>query len=581
MKYKKTRNFSRKIENRMNQWLKDIKSKYIRKEYETKEAHMSDIFRAIRDVYYYVHKGNVSFYKADVLPLREEYHENIQRWINEYDFLFYEASYLQKMLEEQIRKNDMINQTIEKNIKLAKNYIVELEKEDRFIHNEVIFRESFETNQQNYTLSTLYAWSDYGTLTLQPIHTKSVMERGSVEILRGNGLPGNTKEVKTVDGEIQFIGKDGLHLFIEHILDGNEDTRFEYEIFFIDPETKRKINNKGIRYLEGISFVKENDEPLEMVLRISLENEQEINHLSISPYFSFNKTRYPLTIQSIRLIGEGEKRKDVLLSADEITERKIYFFEPFSCKEIEITIQQHIGYDTEIGHFFYEQSGYTDEYILDELYHPNRRVEGPLPSIQSLLLHYDATSGRVIYPKRSLSDEEIKEDELKNKLFLPSPPETEYIKVGLETIPAKRYAIGINNVGGGYTVFKKEGSYVSKKYESKQEVIGVFMESNHLVHNEKTKIEYAISIDEGKTWYNIRPVNTVSGAGKVMYLINSHTNPEARINEFGYIDVSKKVYNVMVRVDMYVEDSNMYTSITPCLYDYTLHLVVNGVETND
>ena len=98
----------------MNQWLKEIKSKYIRKEYQTKEAHMSDIFRAIRDVYYYVHKGGVSFHKADVLPLREEYHENIQRWVNEYDFLYHEASHLQKMLEEQIRKNDTINQSIEK-----------------------------------------------------------------------------------------------------------------------------------------------------------------------------------------------------------------------------------------------------------------------------------------------------------------------------------------------------------------------------------------------------------------------------------------------------------------------------------
>ena len=97
-----------------------------------------------------------------------------------------------------------------------------------------------------------------------------------------------------------------------------------------------------------------------------------------------------------------------------------------------------MGYDTEIGHFFYEQSGYSDEYVLDELYHPNRRVEGPLPSVQSLLLHYDATSGKLIYPKRSLADEEIREDELKNKLFLPLPSESEYVKVGLEVLPAKR-----------------------------------------------------------------------------------------------------------------------------------------------
>ena len=150
-------------------------------------------------------------------------------------------------------------------------------------------------------------------------------------------------------------------------------------------------------------------------------------------------------------------------------------------------------------------------------------------------------------------------------MFLPLPSESEYVKVGLEVLPAKRYAIGLNNVGAGHTVFKKEGSYISKKYESKQEIVGIFMESNHLANDEKTKIEYAISVDEGKTWYSIRPVNTVGGTGKVMYLINSHTNPEARINEFGYIDVPKKVYNVMVRIDMYADDTNIYTPLTPCL----------------
>lgn len=567
-------NPSRLLLQKRNRLFEHIKRAEEKGEIRTEIERQHLLYQAARLLLEHLDKPIMQKRYAKGTPVSMDYNTTMKEVGDDLAILFAEAENLAKALQEAFEQAELERQKMLWSLGNLQDDMKDIALRVKQETNEVVFRDSFldsrffDTERAEQSPATIHLGE--GVLTLTKIDGETLREGLTVRIVEGNGHPGNTHQVRVVNGQIRFYGEDSLHLDLGSMLDGNADTWFEYEAFYVTPETKERMAGYGFAYKEGIPWVLENPEPLRLFLEISLPYPQALNWISLSPFLPSDKGVAPAVVKSLVLHDGKGGQLEVSSGNDVLNEEKVFVFPRQKCKTLTLKLEQTVSYETQVGHFFYKELENQASFLAQGKEQIGRRIDGPMPSIEWLGYRYDPSTKTLIQPESTRS---IQEEQAKEKLFRPQAP-NERTQAGVEVIPARRYVIGIRDLSLSSYRFSDVAEYVSIPFESPDEIREVRLEASTFVPSlfgEGDWIEYWITVDDGKTWHPIEPVGSTKPHAKTAYVLNGNVPMEGRWEHIGYIDTGKPVkairLKIILRRPQDVPDSDYYT---PVVYEYKL-----------
>jgi hypothetical protein len=394
----------------------------------------------------------------------------------------------------------------------------------------------------------------------------------ALEVLSTNGLPGNTHQIRTSGNVYRFYGEDGLHLNLAEMLDGNNDTWFECEIYRVSKETIAKTMSLGFTYKEGFSWITDSNY-LGFNLQIVLPVAKEINWIGITPFVPPDKGGAAPTLVSLEL-DDGKGNYNTV--AGELTLTDLGLIVPKQAvKYVRATILQSLPYDVTIGHLACWNKGLNTGLFYGGSPSLGGRVEGPLPTITDLNLKHNPTTGMVAWQKTT-AQSTVDEAALKTSLFVQAQSET--LEQILEALPAQRFSIGLRDISLACHRFDKAASYISNPVK-KDDIRSVTLEVNALIPENFGSgdwLTYFISIDRGKSWHQIHPEDSIESGSIIEYVINANLPKDLRDGRKGYLDSAVAVGEVQLKINLArpevgaaVPDADYFT---PLVYEYRLKI---------
>lgn len=578
------------VDERAKQVFLKIKQDYHQETIRSHTEYLYRISKGLEDFFKGIGKPTYLYRPAWGPPFSQDYNNMMQEIDADVMTLHQEMNLLIDGLNESFHYIDTDRTYLQYRMKKIEDELKNVEIKMNQASEEIAFRDTFITQdyfeQERTGEIPAHAWTKEGVLTIQPLVQETFTEKASIRILEGNGLPGNTKQVRSISGELQFIGEDSLHIELAEILDSNQDTWFEYEAFDVSDRVKAETAYQGYEFSEGISWVNKPGEDLKLAMEITLPSPTTINWFSLSPFVPNDKGANPALVRSIEIHdGKGNTTQLLKSALDVFNEEKIYLFSSqVLCKRIVVLLEQPISYETEIGHLYYKQLETTETNFLNRLRtEKGRRIEGPLPSIEELGFIYDSETREIIQPSASygISSLHSKPEKVKDALFTAPPVEEENVQSGFEMIPAWRYVIGIRDVGISYFQYMEKSEYVSVPFQTDREIQGVYLTAEQFIpeqFGEGDWLRYEISVNDNNIWYPIHPRGIPKAKSKILYLFRTNTPNEGRIEQFGYIDNVEPVYQVRLRIRL-SRPTNIVNSrfYSPILKEYTLHAITKGV----
>lgn len=439
-------------------------------------------------------------------------------------------------------------------------------KEEILFQEKFIDSEMFDQEKVKGTLATITPAESI--LTLQRLDSVEYRE-ADIEI-KSNGFPGNTKQVETINNIVKFVGEDNPHLDITAILDNNSDTWLEYEIYFIKEKIRQTINEESLSYKEGIPWVQETNQPLELDIILTIKEPKMVNWLSLSPFLAPNNTTEQPFIKYI-IISDGKGSKKIIAENQQFGAEHVYLFDRQLCKFVTISLIQPAAYDTMAGCFYYIDSIANQNPFLQ---YPllGRRIDGPQHELSLLGLNYDPATQLIVQPNTAKGY--IPPDKFE-KIFEPIPTQTNILS-GVETVPIQRYSIGIRDIALASYKFATESTYISKPFTIQNPISLIKLSAISQTPHEPTGVawlRYYISVDDGATWLPISADDDSTNEIKQQYIVNSKTPASLRQSQNGYIETQKDVNSVRVKIDLIRPTDAFDTEyLTPIVYGYTLSI---------
>ena len=520
------------------------------------------------------------------LPDRFEFNDTINEAVADMKAMAIESdnildiinqSYTQVEFDRTRIQNSM--RLIESLYKKAGQLINDLESNDIFIEefaNLDIFDESACEDEQ------VYINTAFGYITLALVDSLNINENIScLEILDGsNGFPGNTHQADSIDNEVRFVGEDGIQSDIGAVIDNNADTWLEYELFKVSQDVYISTLGMGFNYQEGISWITNSDE-LRLSLKITFNDLEEMNVLSLSPFIPSDKDALPASITNITISdGRGRVQRLVEGFIERFNRERVYLFPRQKVKTIILEFIQPYAYATKIGHLYYQEIT-TDNinYFTQHELKSNKRVNEELPSSSAVGLVYDDEKQLYVQPKTGGAIHDVPVD--KQELFSVPDGIDPNIRGGFEILPAYRFQISIKEITCENNRYNGLAEYVSIEYktqtpvnsirlEAEEEIPGIFQESE----TDKDWVRYNISVDNGENWYPIIPRGLYKRGGAEKYLVNSMTPQEMHSDNIGYIETGSEVNSVRVKIQLErpadIPDAEAFS---PVVYNYTLQTI--------
>ena len=550
-----------------------------RNKYASKQFMLHHIYNALDAFYKSIGKPNLIVKKADIYPISEDYNTMMAQIKTDFELIDFEHTTLINALNEAYNQMDLdrvmignlINNTVKKYEK-AKAKLDELNTTNIFMDS-FISMNYFDVEACNDIpafINTNYKYISLATTSLE-----SSNEKATVKIKDGsNGFPGTTHQVTLDDSDIKFQGDNSLKANLADILDTNNETWLEYELFKIDTETQLQCLNLGFNYDEGIKWITDGNQ-LILELEFLFKEPQLINSITLSPFIAPDKDALPCMIDKI-VVSDGKgKINNILEEQEEFDVNKSYCFPRQYCKSVTIKFSQELTYKTLVGHMYFKELGIknTNYYKKNEV-DSRFRTNGTMPSIQNLGIIYDERNKKYLQPQASYGDILSAEQEIKNNLF-DIPDDTIGKQSFLESFEANRFLIGIRDVDFSLYAYEKSSEYVSKNYESITPIEAVTLKAEELIpqvfDENEDWVKYYISIDDGVTWYPIVPIGMFKKEGYTRYLINSGISKEFREDNVGYLEAAEDVYKIKTKIEIMrptnIEDSEYYS---PVVYWYKI-----------
>jgi hypothetical protein len=571
-------NKSRLIEEKSKLLLDDLMKQYQQGTIKTPTELQYRLFIALEDLYTQIGKPTMQERLAWGPPSSEDYNTTMVEVYNDIKTLFSESDTMGKALIESFEQVELDRQILNWQMNDIKDRLKDINLKMAQSKGQVVFRDSF-LDTKNFDKDmvkdeAVAIHTAEGVMSLGKLSADEYRQGATVRILEGNGFSGNTHQVRGLNGTYKFFGEDNTHLDLLTMVDGNADSWYEYEIFALSEQVKSDTLGYGFEYKEGMKWVKEDSGALRLYLEIELPLTRTLNWFSLSPFLPSDKGATPAIVRSV-IIHDGKGAANEVSSGyDVLSEDKVFIFARQKCKKITIKLEQHTAYETTVGHFFFkelEQS--TVNYMAKDKEQEGRRIDGAKPSIETLLYQYNPAKRELKNPERTEGAAIVDTDEIKETLF--SVPNVKgQVQAGLEAITAKRYMIGIRDLGIYSYRFTGSSEYVSVSYESEDAIRSIMLDATTFIppeFGEGDWIRYFISIDEGRNWKEISPRGTAKEGSKIQYIINGNVPIEGRFDNIGYLDTLQEVHNVRLKVQMSrpaeLTDADYYT---PLLMDYKI-----------
>lgn len=414
-------------------------------------------------------------------------------------------------------------------------------------------------------------------LTLATISSKCVNDNINIQILDvSNGFPGNTHEIYSSYNKIKYIGEDDPHIYLSDMLDGNDDTWFEFEMYNLEDDIKIKTAMVGFKYKEGISWISD-DKILKLHFKIVLDIPVNINWFKISGISNQNVNIHNSIIKRV-IVRDKYENVQILQLNQYLYEENIITFKSSIVKEIVVELEQEdsnftkvcreyfLNIDpTKIPYFFYDNN---KDYI---------QFDKPQKSIEIMGLKYNYDNKNIIYPSTKSTNKFSTREYVKSQLFYKKISEDSY-KFQYEEVNAKRYVIGIKNIELKYKVYDKNGVYLSEKFLSTESIRSITLNSKdyiprrfmeHLDENKKIDdyIKYYISFDDGSVWTRIRPRHRAE-YGPCAIVINSNISTINRNKNITYVDMLNNVNEFRLKIELDRPDEIIDES--PIVYNYSV-----------
>lgn len=538
------------------------------------------LFNALKDFYASIGRPTFKYRVARGTPVSGDYNSMIEESIADIRSLIEDANNMNGVLEQSFNEIELDRKMLQNRIKYIYRLLSKLKVAVQNNRNGQLFSDSF-INTKNMDTSIISGSPasinvTEGVLTLNKIESNDYSNTCTVEILpTSNGFPGNTHIVDTLDGDMKFAGEDNMHINLGDIIDGNNDTWFEYEIFNVDNNVYETTLGLGFNYKENVEWITD-ESILRLGVRLTLKNPKQCNWLSLNPFIPEHKGAASCVIKNI-VISDGKGTIQNITNGKRVFDGDIiYIFQSQICKTVTIEFEQTIPYIANVGHFYFNEVTSSNELYYEDSAIAGR-VDGPVPSIEALGLKYDSRAKAVIHPNTIDAVSFINEANTKKELFN-LPVDSKTIKGFKEYIYAYRYQIGLKGINISSCKFGSTSEYTSISYVSDKLINSISIDSSELIPSSYSNgewIKYYISVDEGKTWYNIVPTFKAH-TGKSVYYINSKTPIELRHSSNGYIETSYDVYNVRLKIELSRPTTEGFEYTTPIVYGYNIKTITGG-----
>lgn len=471
--------------------------------------------------YQNLHKPSFQFRAAISTPVSSDYNQMVNEAVRDLRCLITDCQALSDALGNSFVEAEISRQLFNSELKYINQKLKDMN--DKIAQNTdgtlFVYTESFNNLEQTENFmsnSSAYVNRNDNVLTLMPTSQTNFENEAEIEILpSSNGIPGNTHLADIINGKVTFDGNKDPHLDLKEMLDGNEDTWFEYEALQVTDEVIEECGNYGFHYQEGLSWITE-DDILKLHLKVNLKSRPTCNWISLDPFISEVKGVKPA--QLVRcLISDGGSQVQIIEKPQLFDDNIVLIFNPQPVAYIKLEFEQDKSYQVQVGHQYYLKTskanlGYYDQSNSQDSY----RVEGPTPTVQAVGIQYDPKTRQFVPPTSERDNLYLKQEErLKQELFEPKP-DLKDAKSKMELIPAKRFSIGIRKISIAHYRFNEKGEHISVPYTSSKPIKTVTLEADESVpdsfkehleagENPYKWIKYAISIDDGATWHDIYP----------------------------------------------------------------------------
>lgn len=579
---------SKVVELRASQLFLELKDMEARGEIATRTGQLQEFYHRLHRFYDTIGRPLFTAREADMLPSSAAYNQMLNELLKDLELLYIEVGHIRNNLDASFLESEIDRAVLDERLRRSEDRLLAVDANASGKTDDVVFRDGFMDNALRDDTRVLdrpaRTWTREGILTLHPKQATSHIESATLRIHSGNGLPGNTKQANASAGEIRFVGEEALHLNLADLLDGNADTWFEYERFRLAKEATDALRGYGLTYAEGVAWASTDDAALTLVLEVDLPEAVPVNWLSLRPFVPSDRGAKAAEVVSIEVQdGQGHIFRPLSDEAS-LENEKVYLFGRKLCKRVLITLQQPHGYATEVGHRYYQEIETESLSYMERMkQQPGKRLPGEDPSVTALGLDFDHAAQQLIHPPVTKDFVYTELDKFKDALFrLPDVPEADLFRVknGLELVPAHRQAIGLRDLGVANYEFQQTSDYVSVPFATERDIVGISLSVDQEIPQEFPEgewLRYWVSPDDGENWHRIHPRGVTKAGAKLLYLFNTFTPTEGRIESFGYVDLDKPVRSVRLRVELErpvgFPDAECYT---PILRSYELHAVLGG-----
>lgn len=586
---------SKSIDAKMEQLLADINRDYQEGNIRTETEYYYRIKQALTEFYDSLSKPSFKYRPAVSTPMSDEYNSMIRESYNDMEYIIKDCETLTELVSQSFNDAELGRKMMQNKL----NYItkkvqsigasVSTNQPDGV----VVFTELFSDNSYMGNMQDFHACminTDLGILTMRSTMREAIfVDLIEIDPDESNGFPGNTHCVDTLNSDLHFIGQEGLHNNPGSMIDNSTDTWFEFELFNITDETRKKCNSLGFEYDEGVIWATD-DKALRLKLICHLDDPHVVSWISIQPYLSdvkgikncyIEKAEVITTANNVYLVAQNMSLDDTL----------VFPFPPHEVQRVEITLRQASKYLTKVGHYYYTMADTQSMSIFQNYDYSDEfaRIDGPKPHIGLIGCKYNPTTQWVEYPTNKT---ELPSEKYAKAGLFSLPASTVEKKSNQEMVDAYRYMIGIREITMSSHTFAKYGEYISKKFNTKEPITSIVLEADEWIPGTDAEVlRYFVSLNGGQTWHKIYPTHRAYD-GIYKYYVNNDTIE----NNLAFDPSDKRSKNIsfagtctsiQVKIEMdrpvseydapdMHDDEMYYTFASPIVYQYKLKLTTGG-----
>lgn len=595
-------NKSTTINNKLAALLAQIQYDYANGKIRTETEYYYRIKNMLKAFQESLTKPTFQFRPAVSTPMSDEYNAMITESYNDMEYIIKDCEALGKLVSQSFtdaelsrtmmanelayltKKISAIGESVARNQPLGTVVFTELFSDFDYIGN-------------SYSTNACYVDTRNRVLTLQRDSSSSHrIRRVEIDSEVSNGFPGNTHCVDTLNSELHFLGQDGLNNDINAIIDNQDDTWFEFELFAIPDKVRKACNSYGFEYDEGVSWI-DNENILRLKIVVYPSSTTDCSWITINPYLSDVKGTKNCILESCNVISASNNVYQVASNVpfDDVL---VLPFPPQKVQRVEMTFAQPAKYLTKVGHFYYTSADTTNMSIFQGYDYSDAyaRVDGLKSSISLLGCKYNPITKWIDYPS---SEDKLPDPNCSKDGLFKLPPSTIDKKSAQEIVDAYRYMIGIREFNITSCVFSSYGEYISIPYQTDEPIISICLEAKEYIPGaDKEIIKYYVSLNGGITWHKIYPMHRAF-QGIYKYYVNNDTIENMLANdtrdrrsknlsvvgeprsiqvkiEMNRPDMIQDVQGQWVKDEKYYDPNNVAPYSTPIVYNYKLKLTTGG-----